>query len=106
MRTPEDKYWVGATTHTTIKGAGAIDFEITESLEHEKMAYRMIGKRANNTIVTYILESFEEGTKFVYVMTYELPGGIFGKFLGRLGKGMLEKEGETSLANLKRILEQ
>ena len=106
VRIPEDKYRVGACTHTNIKGAGAVDFEITESLENEKITYRMIGKRANNTIVTYILESFEEGTKFGYVMTYELPWGILGKFLGGLGKGMLEKEAEKSLKNLKSILEK
>ena len=106
VSTPEDKYRVGASTHTNIKGAGAIDFEITESLENEKITYRMIGKRANNTIVTYNLEPFEEGTKFAYLMTYELTWGILGKFLGRLGKGMLEKEAEKSLESLKNILEK
>ena len=89
VRNPEDKYRVGASSHTNIKGAGAIDFEITESIENEKMTFRMLGKRANNTVVTYILEPFEEGTKFVYVMTYEMPWGILGKFFGKLGKGML-----------------
>ena len=106
VRIPEDKYRVDACTHTNMKGAGAIDFEITESLENEKITYRMLGKRANNTIVTYILEPFEEGTKFAYVMTYELPWGILGKFVGRLGKGMLEKEAEKSLENLRNILEK
>ena len=106
VRTPEDKYRVGALTRTNIKGAGTIDFEIMECLENEKIRYRMIGKRANNTVVTYILEPFEEGTKFVYVMTYELPWGIIGKFFGKLAKGMLEKEGERSLEQLKSILEK
>ena len=63
-------------------------------------------KRANNTIVTHILEPLKERTKFGYVITYEMPGGILGKFLGRLGKGMLEKEAEKSLENLKSILEK
>ena len=33
LRNPEDKYRVGASSHTNIKGAGEIDFEITDSLE-------------------------------------------------------------------------
>jgi uncharacterized membrane protein len=106
VRNPEDKYRVGACSHTNIKGAGAIDFEITESLENEKMTFRMIGKRANNTVVTYVLESVDEGTKFAYVMTYDLPWGIIGKFFGKLAKGTLEKEGEKSLEKLKSILEK
>jgi hypothetical protein len=106
VRKPEDKYRVGASSHTNMKGAGAIDFEITESLENEKMTFRMVGKRANNTVVTYGLESVDGGTKFDYVMTFKLPWGIFGTFLDKLGKGMLEKEAEKSLEKLKSILEK
>jgi len=64
----------------------------------------MLGKRANNTVVTYILEPFREGTKFDFVMTYEMPGGILGRVFGGLGKRMLEKEADQSLENLKNIL--
>lgn len=106
VRNSEDKYRVGASSHTNMKGAGAIDFEITESLKNEKVTFRMIGKRANNAVVTYVLESVDDGTNFVYVMTYELPWGILGKGLGKLAKGSLEKEGEKSLEKLKTILEK
>jgi len=106
VRNPEDKYRVGASSHTNIKGAGAIDFEITESLKNEKMTFRMIGKRANNTVVTYVLKSVDEGTQFAYVMTYQLPWGSLGKFLEKMGQGMLEKEAEKSLEKLKSILEK
>jgi uncharacterized protein YndB with AHSA1/START domain len=106
VRNPEDKYKVGASSHTNIKGAGEIDFEITESLENEKMTFRMLGKRANNTVVTYVLEPFEKGTKFAFVMTFKLPWGIFGTFLDKLGKGFLEREAEKSLEKLKSILEK
>ena len=106
VRTPEDKYRVGASSHTDIKGAGAIDFEITESLENEKMTFRMLGKRANNTVVTYGLESIDKGTRFTYVTTFKLPWGIFGTLLDKLGKGFLEKEAEKALEKLKSILEK
>ena len=105
LNNPEDKYKIGATSHTNIKGAGDIDFEITESLENEKFTFRMLGKRAYNTVVTYLLEPYEEGTKFMYIMTYEMPGGILGRALGRLGKGMLEKEAKKALEKLKSLLE-
>jgi uncharacterized membrane protein len=106
VRNPEDKYSVGARSHTKMKGAGEIDFEVTESLENEKMTFRMLGKRANNTVVTYVLESIDDGTRFVYVMTYELPWGILGKGLGKLVKGSLAKEGKKALEKLKSILEK
>jgi hypothetical protein len=106
VRNPEDKYRIGASSHTIIKGAGEIDYEITESLRNKKMTFRMIGKRANNTVVTYVLESVDKGTKFAFVMTFKLPWGILGKGLDRLGKGMLEKEAEKSLDKLKSILEK
>ena len=106
VRNPEDKYRVGASSHTDIKGAGAIDFEITESLENEKMTFRMLGKRANNTVVTCGLQSVDEGTRFAYVMTFKLPWVIFGTLLDKLVKGGLEKEAEKSLEKLKSILEK
>jgi len=106
VHSPEDKYRVGASSHTNMKGAGAIDFEITESLRNEKMTFRMLGKRANNTVVTYGLEPADEGTRFAYVMTFKLPWGVFGTLLDRLGRGMLGKEAEKSLEKLKSILEK
>jgi uncharacterized protein YndB with AHSA1/START domain len=106
VRNLADKYRVGASSHTVIKGAGEIDFEITESLKNEKMTFRMLGKRANNTVVSYALGSVDDGTKFAFVMTFRLPWGILGKGLDRLGKGMLEREAEKSLAKLKSILEK
>ena len=105
-RIPEDKYRVGASSHTNMKGAGAIDFEVTESLVYEKMTFRMMGKRANNTVVTYVLKPVGDGTQFTYLMTYQLPWGILGTFLDKIGKGMLEKEAEKSLEKLKSILEK
>ena len=55
---------------------------------------------------TSILESVDEGTKFTHVIDAELPWGVFGKFLGRLTRGMGEKEAKKSLEKLKNILEK
>jgi len=66
----------------------------------------MIGKRAYNTVVTYILEPFEGGTKFIYMMTYELTWGILGKFVDKLYQIGFKIETEKSLERLKSILEK
>ena len=58
-----------------------------------------------NAIITYILELVEAGTKFTYIIDYELPLGILGRYLARSLKGSGEREVERSLANLKNILE-
>ncbi len=106
VRTPKDKYGVGASAHVTEKH-GEFDLEITESLENEKIAasskgkyrYPWMGGGRVTMAVTYTLKPVEEGTKLTYAMDYEMFGG-------RLGKGYLEKSIEKSLNNLKSILEK
>jgi len=112
VRTPEDKYRVGASAHVAQKH-GEFDLEITESLENEKITARSKGKykypwmgggRVTMTI-TYTLKPVEEGTKLTYAMDHELLLR-FGGQLQPLGKGYLEKGVEKSLNNLKSILEK
>jgi len=106
VRTLEDKYRVGATCRMTTKD-GDLDFEITESLKNEKITARVTGAPFGmQPFLTYILEPVEEGTKLTYRMDYEMPWGIFGKFLDKLTHRMSEKEIERSLEQLKSILEK
>jgi len=107
VRTPEDKYKVGASAHVNIKGKGEFDFEITESLKNEKMTFHV--KQSNRTtgIMTFILKPTEDGTKFINVFDYEMPWGVFGKFLEKLfARRMEEKHQEKCLEQLKSILEK
>lgn len=111
VRTPKDKYKVGTSGHMNIKemGMGEFDFEVTESLENEKLTYHMRKSGTNQTtgIITLILEPVEERTKFTYVFDYEMPWGILGKFLDKLfARRMSEKECEKWLKKLKSILEK
>ena len=111
VRRPKDKYRVGACGHMSIKemGMGEIDFEVTESLENEKLTYHMKKSGTNQTmgIITLTLEPVEEGTKFTYVFDYEMPWGIFGKFLDKLfAKRESDKAQEKWLKKLKSILEK
>jgi len=105
VRTPKDKYRVGASGHMNIKGLGEFDFEVTESLENEKMTYHQqsVSIARGLGIETLILEPVEEGTKFTYVHDYFVPWGILDKLWAkRAGEKWLER----SLEKLKSILEK
>jgi len=111
VRTPKDKYKVGASGHMNIKGAGMgeFDFEVTESVENEKLTYHMKKTGTNKTmgIIALVLEPVGDGTKFTYVFGYEMPWGLFGKFLDKLfAKRASEKECEKWIKKLKSILEK
>ena len=103
VQTPKDKYEVGATAH--IIGPEEFDAEITESLENKKFTFHAKVPRMEFTM-TSTLESVDEGTKYTHVIDAELPWGVFGKFLGRVMRGMGEKEAAKSLEKLKSILEK
>jgi hypothetical protein len=100
VSTPEDKYRVGASARPSAHPKA--DFKVAESLENEKITYMHEGSP-----MTYILEPIEDETKLTYVVSYEMPWGIFGKFLEKLFmKRMGERELEGSLEKLKSILEK
>jgi len=100
VNTPEDKYQVGASAYPSVHPEA--DFKVTESLEHEKITYLHEGEAP----MTYILKPTDEGTRLTYVVEYEMPWGILGKFLFRLLRGIGERDVEKGLEKLKSILEQ
>jgi len=109
IRTPEDKYRIGATAnfidqHDKLYLAS----EVTESLENEKITYRLRADEhpfVHQIAQTFVLEPVEKGTKLTSVMNYEKLGwGILGKAIIKVmtaGKGT-----ESMLENLKIILEK
>jgi hypothetical protein len=111
--TPKDKYRVGASAHGIPKKQGEsikLNFEITESLENKKITHRIYEKMFRGTftlLARYTLEPIEVVTKFTYGGDYEMPWGIFGKFLDKLFiHRKAEKDMKTELENLKSILEK
>jgi hypothetical protein len=104
VNTPEDKYRVGASARPTTYDK--LSFKVKESLKNDKITY-LIEEPGRNSTITYILEPVKDGTKLTHLVDYEMPWGIFGKFLEksfakRIGEGQLKK----SLEKLKSILEQ
>ena len=103
VRTPNDKYQVGASAHMSIKGEGEVEVKITDSIENEKMTFRSRGGRTCTTM-TFLMEAAGEGTRFTYVYDYKMPWGVLGKFLDRLFlQRMGEKEIETFLKGIEGI---
>jgi uncharacterized membrane protein len=111
VNTPQDKYRVGATALGTPKGGPPDNchYEITESVEHEKITHRMWEKWGPGTLsgsITYSLEPVEAGTRFTYEATYDIPFGILGKIIAPLILLYGRKELEKYLEELKTLLEK
>jgi uncharacterized protein YndB with AHSA1/START domain len=113
VKTPKDRYRVGASAHGIPKKEGESIkhfFEITESLENKKITLRMYGKTFRGTytaLVTWTLEPIEKETEFTHEGDYEIPWGILGKFFDPLFiHRSMEKAVGRELENLKSILEK
>lgn len=99
VHTLEDKYRVGASAYPSAHPKA--DFKVTESIENEKITYLH-----EHSPMTYILKPTDEGTRLTYVVEYEMPWGILGKFLFRFLRGMGERDVEKGFEKLKSILEK
>ena len=108
VHTKEDKYRAGASARITTKHKEEVHINIIESLENEKITYRVQGvKGARNIVGTFILKPTEAGTEMKAVTDYEIPGGIFGKVFDKsFVQRALEKDFEKGLEKLKSILEK
>jgi len=100
MKTPEDRYRVGASAYPSAHPKA--DFKVIESIENEKITYLHGGESP----MTYILKPTDEGTRLTYVVEYEMPWGILGKLLLGPLRGMGERELEKGFEKLKGILER
>jgi len=107
VRTPEDKYRVGASARITEKHFGKFDIEITESLENEKITYLCRGiPHSKNVIETFTLKPTEAGTKVTFVADGEVPNPIYRILEKLFVHRAIEKGTERSLEKLKYILEK
>ncbi len=106
VRTPEDKYRVGASAHI-IEKRWEYDLEITESLKYEKItAHTKGGKHGMGYTATYDLKPVQEGTKLTVAADIEPGYGILGKAIYRLFRSAEEKMFERAGEKLKSILEK
>jgi len=107
VRTPEDKFRVGASAQITEKHFGKFDVEITESLENEKITYLCRGvPHSKNVIEIFTLIPTEAGTKITFVADGEVPNPIYWMLEKLFVHRAIEKGTEKSLDKLKSILEK
>ena len=104
---PQDKYRTGATANLIGENDKVyLASEVMESLENEKITYRLKADRWVSQIAqTFILDPIDKGTKLTCVINLEkISWGIFGKTLIKL---MTRGDGtKGQLENLKSILEK
>ena len=103
VRTPKDKYRVGASAHIVEK-RWEYDLNVMESLENEKMTVRTKGKYIFT--MTSSLKPVDGGTKLTWVGEIEMPWGILGKALSGIFRRTVEKDVKKALEKLKSILEK
>ena len=107
VRTPEDKYRVGASAQITEKHFGKFDIEITESLENEKIAYLCRDvPHSKNVIEIITLKPTETGTRITFIADGEVPNPIYWILEKLFVHRAIEKGTEKSLEKLKSILEK
>jgi uncharacterized membrane protein len=105
-RTSKDKYRVGASAHVIKEKQEELDFEITESLENEKLTIRISPIHGATLTASFVLRPMDVGTEMIYAIDYEMPWGIFGKFLDKLFvRRGLRKDISGEAEKLKSILE-
>jgi carbon monoxide dehydrogenase subunit G len=105
VRVPEDKYKVGASCRMNTKEE-IVNIEITESIENEKITYRVQGmKGVRNVNGSFILKQTEVGTEVTAVSDYELSN-LMMKMFNKVVSKAIEKEFKKSLEKLKSIIEK
>ncbi len=107
VRTPKDKYRVGASACITEKHFGKFDIEITESLENKKIASVCRGvPHSTDVIEIFALEPIEAGTKITFVADGDVTGLIYRLLEKLFVHRAIEKGTERSLEKLKSVLEK
>jgi uncharacterized membrane protein len=103
IRTPEDKYSVGASAHMTEK-RWEYDLVFTESLKNERMTVHSKGKYIYT--MTFILQPADGGTKLTLAGDFEMPWGVLGKALWGIFSRTAKKQIEKALEKLKKHSEE
>ena len=108
IRTPEDKYKVGASAHIVERSIVKYDYEITESLKNERIVWHSAGSRGKpDMTMSHTLKPSETGTMVTTVFDYTSPFWVLGRIVDKTGgQRIAEKDTEKSLENLKGILER
>ena len=107
--TSKDKDKVGSTVHIYVEAAGMkteLDYETTEVIENEKVAFRSTSKNFKATGY-HSLSPTKAGTKVTIFADYELPYSVLGKLFNKVAfHRTMEKSFEVGLKKLKDMMEK
>jgi uncharacterized protein YndB with AHSA1/START domain len=107
--TGEQKSGVGTPFYYEEKSAGRLmklSYEVTEWVENERLAFRMVSGPAKKDDQIWSIESTPSGSRFILTEDFEMPWGVIGKIMDALFVGRaIGKRLEEMLANLKSLAE-
>jgi uncharacterized membrane protein len=107
--TSKDKHKVGETVHIYVEAGGMkteLDYETTEVIENEKVAFRSTRKNFKATGF-HSLTPTKTGTKVTIFADYELPYSVLGKLIDKLRfHKVMEKSFDVGLKKLKDMMEK
>jgi carbon monoxide dehydrogenase subunit G len=107
--TSKDKDKVGSTVHINVEAGRMkteLDYETTEVIENEKVAFRSTGKNFKATGY-HGLTPTKDGTKVTIFADYELPYSVFGKLFDKVAfHRTMEKSFDVGLKKLKDMMEK
>jgi uncharacterized protein YndB with AHSA1/START domain len=88
-----------------------VDFKVhwtlTEADRPQRATWEGRGPAGSYARTSYVLRSFEGGTRFAYENEFRAPGGLLGMAASRVVVGAVpEREANRSLQALKALLEQ
>jgi uncharacterized protein YndB with AHSA1/START domain len=107
--TSEQHTGIGMRFYVEEKTSGSLmklNFEITEWVENEKIAFKMTsGTGVKVYEQRWVLEATPSGSRFNFMEKVELPFGIVGKFIELIGRSSSEALTKKLLAKLKSLAE-
>ena len=98
----------GSTLTQSLKLAGRefkVDWTIVENDRPKKVVWEGKGPLGSKAKAVYEFEESDGVTHFTYMNEYDLPGGALGKMAGPAVRKVTGKELDTSLENLRKIVE-
>lgn len=98
---------IGTTFYIVEKPGGPTikaNFVVTEWEKDKKLAFKMTsGTGVKSYIQKWTLEPIPAGTKFTFLEDFELPFGVIGKLIVRLGKSLSERHIRKMIRTLKQL---
>jgi len=82
-----------------------LHYKVTEWLENKRFAFKLSSGSVKKDDQVWMLEATPAGSRFTMTEEIEMPWGIIGKALDKMLAGMMGKNLEKIIGNLKNVVE-